>query len=127
MSVKKKNPPGIGGRGAFDARLLAALEEQPVASVEELCRYLFPDLSWEECQKPRRWGDELGGILCSTAWLVHWRCRVLVRRQLIGQVRAIDTDQFVWQEPAGERPAERRQSSQRVGGRAPQRAPGKVP
>lgn len=87
-SYAPSSPPG-----SFDERILAVLEQLPISGVEEICRALFPEVDWIACQKPKVW-PEFGGAFVSTAVLVHWRCLVLVQRQVIRQADPILTDRF---------------------------------
>lgn len=91
-------PRSLSAIPSLDERILAALERLSVSNIEELCRDLFPERDWVACQMSRSW-PEYGGALASTAWLVHWRCSVLARRQVIRQVSQLDTDRFAGPSP----------------------------
>jgi hypothetical protein len=81
---------------SLDGRILSAVAKlaNPV-SVQQICALLYPELSWEVARSQVRAWPQFGGAIATTAWLIHWRCRVMSLRGLMRVVDRIETDLFV--------------------------------
>lgn len=90
-------PPKLQKRSGYydlDLKIVSVIESRPlILGSLEVCYLVFPKLQPSEQAKSRHWPYQ-GGILCSPAWLVHWRLRVLNRRGLICMTPSVSTDTF---------------------------------
>ncbi len=78
---------------SLDGRILSAIENQ-AQTIRDVCEHLFPELTWEQASTKVRTWPQFQGALATTAWIIHWRCRMMARRGLIQMMDRIHTDRF---------------------------------